>query len=541
MWNRYWHDFGVHRLRLAALRLGLFGLLAYDLWVVFIIHAPRYGAGDMNATQFAWLDGIAPLPTAAIVGAGWLLGGFLAARAALGIAVKTSVVGLAVLYCGIYVWGQADSYQHHYFICLVLLVCALIPARAWLTRAPPLPAGDGPPDDVNARDSDARGWPLRMLYVSIAIMYFWTGVTKANPVWLSGDTLYQLMASPENRALVQSLADTLGMAPLDVYPLMAWMVMLGELAAGLFFIWRRLWIVGLLIVPWFHVGVEVIGFEIELFSWYMIVIDVVLLLPRRVYEAFERGWATLCDRLAGLPNPSATGPRIALGVMATAGAVIGAAWVPYAGVLGLVIGVGAFSILAFVRPGGYPLWRAVGHCLIGALLATSALATDAPFDYYRLWGGDLKKRAAGDPALMPEAIASYRAANRVTDGPARHFALGRLLIRTGETDAGLAAYAEGIERHTTALAAEKTASFKRPTDGDAQYDLAERHAQLASKFKTYAAALSRVGRHAEAQDLREKQSAHLRDGRDALQKARSLEPTSRRQGRIARSLDRSRR
>ncbi|MEZ4475070.1 MAG: hypothetical protein R3F60_30620 [bacterium] len=47
-------------------------------------------------------------------GAAWLVGGFLAARAALGIAVRQSAVLLALLYGGVYVWCQADSYQHHY-------------------------------------------------------------------------------------------------------------------------------------------------------------------------------------------------------------------------------------------------------------------------------------------------------------------------------------------------------------------------------------------------------------------------------------------
>jgi hypothetical protein len=110
-------------------------------------------------------------------------------------------------------------------------------------------------------------------------------------------------------------------------------------------------------------------------------------------------------------------------------------------------------------------------------------------------------------------------------------------MRTGETDAALAAYAEGIARHTKALAAEQTACFKRPTDGEAHYDLAERHANLASKFKTFAAALDRLGRDTEAREMREKQAAHLRDGRDALKKARSLEPTSNRQRRIVRALN----
>ena len=540
MWNRYWHGFGVHRLRLAALRFAVFGLLAYDLCVNFITHAPRYGAGGVNASQFAWLDTILPMPSAPVVSAAWLLAGFLAARAALGVAVKTSVVAVAVLYCGVYFWCQADSYQHHYLVCLLLMVLAMVPAQAWLTRAPPPPTVEGPPADVEASDGDATDWSLRMIYVTLALMYLWTGITKANPVWLSGDTLYQLTASAENRALFSSIGEALGLSGTKIYPVMAWAIMLGELTAGLFFVWRRLWIIGLLVVPWFHIGVEVIGFEIELFSWYMLAIDIVLLMPRRVYVAAEVGLVQLRAQVAKFRGPAlqAMGPRLGIGVVAAGLAAAGAAWTPYTGVTGLVVAVVIFSFAAFIRPGGYPVWRVVGHATAGAVLAVSALATDAPFDYYRLWGGDLKKRAAGTPSLMPEAIATYRAANRVTTGPARHFALGNLLLKEGDVDGALATYAEGIERHETALLAEKTASFRDPTNGELQYDLAERHAGLASKLGDYEAALRRAGHADKAAAQAEKAASHARDGQDALSKAAKL-LRSGRYGRIKRILDRA--
>lgn len=540
MWDRYWHGFGVHRLRLAALRFAVFGLLAYDLCVNFITHAPRYGAGGVNASQFAWLDPILPMPSTPVVSAAWLLAAFLAARAALGIAVRTSVIAVAVLYGGVYVWCQADSYQHHYLVCLLLLVLAMVPAQAWLTRPPAAPPVDGPPRDVEASDGDATHWSLRMIYVMLALMYLWTGVTKANPVWLSGDTLYQLTSSAENRQMFASIGDALGMSGTAIYPVMAWAIMLGELVAGVFFIWRRLWFIGLLVVPWFHVGVEVIGFEIELFSYYMLAIDVILLMPRRVYVAAAAGLVQLREKIGQWRGPSldAAGARLGVGVVAAGLAAAGAAWTPYTGVTGLVALVAVFSLAAFIRPGGYPVWRVVGHAAAGAVLATTALATDAPFDYYRLWGGDLKKRAIGTPSLMPEAIASYRAANRVTDGPARHFALGKLLLEQGETDAALTTFAEGIARHEAALAAEKTASFREPTNGELQYDLAERHAGLASKRGTFESALRRAGQTDAAAAQASKAAIDVAAGRDALRKAAGL-LRSGRYGRIKRILDRS--
>ena len=96
-WNRFWHDFAIERSRMAVVRFGFFGLLAWDLWSAFIGHAGGFGGGGFNVTQIPWLDALVPLPTPAIVGVGWLLAGFLAARIALGVAVQTSVRLLAVI------------------------------------------------------------------------------------------------------------------------------------------------------------------------------------------------------------------------------------------------------------------------------------------------------------------------------------------------------------------------------------------------------------------------------------------------------------
>ena len=79
--------------------------------------------------------------------------------------------------------------------------------------------------------SDARHWALRMIYVQLALVYFWTGFTKVDPVWLTGDTLHQLTASAENQALINSLADTLGVSHGHIHAWASWAVMMRAEAA----------------------------------------------------------------------------------------------------------------------------------------------------------------------------------------------------------------------------------------------------------------------------------------------------------------------
>ncbi len=117
LWNQFWHGFEISAQRLRLLRFVFFGVLGVDLWVMMLEHAPRYGAGTLTLPQFSILSAL-PAPSAAVVSALWLLGGFTALRAAFGIAVTQSARITALCYISVYLWSQADSYQHHYLLCL---------------------------------------------------------------------------------------------------------------------------------------------------------------------------------------------------------------------------------------------------------------------------------------------------------------------------------------------------------------------------------------------------------------------------------------
>lgn len=531
LWNRYWHDFAIHPLRMVAIRIAFFGLLAFDLWVMFMEHAPRYGAGGMNATQFAWLDAIAPLPWTGIVSAGWLLGGFLAARAALGVAVRQSAVLLALIYGGIYLWCQADSYQHHYLIALLLGIVAFIPETAWHARFSGERTAEG------AAPTDARSWAIRMIYVQFALVYFWTGFTKIDPVWLSGDTLRMLTASAENQVLMTKAAELVGTTRDGIYTLGAWSVMIGELVVGFFFLWRRLWTLALITAPWFHVGVEVIGFDIELFSYYMIALDLILLAPRRLFVWIELGGAAVGRRLtpwkARLTRwpPSLTAARAVGGACAAITLAL-AIQAPYYGAGGAAATAAVLCLLATL-PGRAVLPIGLAHVFAAGALWAAAAFSSAPYDYYRLWGGDLKRRGETDLA-----IEMYRRANAVEPGPARLRQLGELLEEKGLFDEARAAYEEAVHRDERALEQVKKRVYQKPADAERKYDLAERTASLSNNARTLAQALRRAGDSAKADEFGRLASTAAADARKALAEARTLQPHNDRAGTLAKEIQR---
>ena len=430
-WDRYWHDFAVERPRLVALRVAFFGLLAFDQWLVMLSHAPRYGVGGFNVTQIDWLDRFVPPPTAAIVTALWLVGGFLAMRAALGVAVRQSAIGLIACYAGVYFWCQADSYQHHYLVSLLLIIASFVPEHAWGGMDG---GGAGAASDASAAPPVVKHWALRLFYVQIAFLYFWAAIAKADAVWLSGATIDRLTTSPEVRALLARAAGHLGIEPASIYPAAAWSVLLGELFAAAAFLWRRLWLPALLIVPLFHIGVEVLEFDIEWFSYYMLAFDAILLTPPRLLAALWRGARRLSAPLARgwarLAAPRATSADLTMLYAGAAALLAGlvAHEQPLEGA-GLVAGgVAAATLMGqwpWPRPVTRPQLRAVIHVASAAALLIALRSSDVPYDYYRLWGGDLYRR--GDTA---EAVDRYRKANALAPpGPARELKLAQVLER----------------------------------------------------------------------------------------------------------------
>ena len=481
-WNRFWHDFHVSPIRLRVLRFGLFGLLAFDLWLKMLEHAPRYGAGGFNVAQFRFLDVVLPIPTAEIVGVAWLLAGFAALRAAFGVAVRQSAVITGVVYAGVYLWSQADNYQHHFLVSLMLVTACFVP---WEEAS-------RPPAETRA---EVRHWSVRMLYVQVALLYAWAAFAKIDPLWLDGSTMAHFSGGADARATVAAIAGALGTTSSTVHVLMAWSVMLGELFAAVVLLVPRLWWMGLLIVPWFHISVEWMDFKIEWFSYYMILINLVLFFPRR-------GFAWLGERFAGLRawtpawldaiDLSGT-PAMLLAVVTAAGCAFLALGVPVEGAMDLAVVVGLAAVVAqLVADPGVPLrstYNAGIQVAAALAMVVSVTATDVAYDYYRQWGGDLKRR--GETTL---AIDRYEKANARKDGPARFFQLGKLYAQASRPDDALKAFEESLRRQRAALDDEAVQAQSEPTNAELHFEVGDRQLRIAERCKRLASEYRARGR-----------------------------------------------
>ena len=434
---------------LLTLRVGFFLLLAYDAWWIALSHAPRYGAGAFNVTHFELLDSIAPLPTPSSIGNLYLLVGVLSALCAFGVGGKRSMILTATLYNLSYFWSQADSYQHHYLLGLVLL---LLPWITW-------------------RKDEKLGIGLPALYFQMAFIYFWTAVAKMEPVWLSGETLSMMVSHPDVRQNIVDFGSSLGWSESVTFSWAAWGVMCGELFATLAFLFKPLRTLGFLIIPWFHIMVEWIGFDIELFSYYMLLLNLCLLAPDSLWnplEALHKKWTSAflsssrsnAESRAEETHGSSRRSKfinliivisLSLFIIMSVGtlSVKGAEFTPWWVAAALLICIDWRLILR--RSSTALLPQSTLSFILSALCIMGGIWTmnhsSFTFNYYRMWGGDLNRRGA-----LEDAYDIYQITNaHMPSGPARHEALAKVALKLNREEVALEALIEASRRWTLKL------------------------------------------------------------------------------------------
>ncbi len=516
-WRRYWFDMPAPPARMTLLRVLLFGMLAGDLWLKMLEHAPRYGAGDFNVPQIDALSGVLPVPSPAIVGALWLFGGFLALRVALGIAVRASLIALTVCYFGVYLWSQADSYQHHYLMGLLLFLSCFVPEDVWVPPAD----RQGPPP---------TSWALRLIYVQMGLLYFWGTFTKLHAVWLDGSTLKQFLTAPAALDMLFGTMRVFGFREEQGFVFAAWATVLLELAAAIMYVTRRYTILGLLMLPMFHIGIEVFEFDIDWFSYYMIGLNLILLAPDGWMTWLERHLVKLRRRVDGLrgrvPGVPGGGAAMAVAVVAAAACAGLASRIPVEG--GTELAVLVFvAVLAAQWPWNAAalagaLRRGAAHLAIAGALLLTLFHSEEPYDYYRLWAGDLKRRGDREGAMR-----LYEKANALSgEAPARHLALAGLYEEAGRHEDAVAALREDVRRYEKALAADKVRT-RAGAAADAWFDLADRHDALVERCERLARLLRRAGGGVDEADRLTRQAlTHRQDARAALREGAERDPRS---------------
>ena len=433
--------------RYLVLRFCFFSLLAYDLVTVTFKHAARYGIEDFNVPQFSWMSSLTPVPSAEWVGALWIMCALSSLLAAFGVLASLTIRLTCVLYAGIYFSSQIDSYQHHYLLALLLFLFALPKEAFWrVSRAP----------------DERRSWVPNLFYLQIAIVYFWTAVAKVDSTWVSGATLQSLSNSEVVLSYVGTWTTWLyGTAhePLfalnAMYQTLAGLVIIGEFFLPLCFLFQRLRLIGLIISPFFHVGVEMLGLDIELFSFYMISINFILLSPDRLWGRLD-AWLEQHYQSSANAHQRA---RILIAFAALVGTLclyqidFPRAHLPCTLLLVLAVGI-------LMRPSRD--WKSLLHIGLGLAFAPILLMwtfnqSDAIYDYYRMKGGDLSRRLplSGQPdyaAKVEAVISTYETANAQRQNePARRSKTAKYLLRVNRADQAAATLKDGYRVHNRAI------------------------------------------------------------------------------------------
>lgn len=433
-----------HPARAFWLLRGLYLLLAGDLWLDMVEHGGRYGIGEFNVAHFVWLDDWLPLPTASTYLALLIASGFIALSLALGPAPRWLRVLLAAMYTLAWTISLHDSYQHHYLLSWLLAWCAALP--------------DLTPHEAKG-ETPVRGWGLPMTAVTCAIVYGFTGMAKSELEWRSGQVLRTITkarppgaSEPGKFDAARDLLVQLGVEEATVWQLFAlstialqWTIAAGYLAAP-----RRdedparwrVWVVssGLLAAFSFHAVAEIFQvFEIGLFSYYMMMVALVLLGPTTVLTLGARGVSWVSDlsfarapegtprlgsphaqRASSAPETKKDrrvqialtrfwSPVLSVGMLAGIGYVIplpGAQTASLSLAALLVVRI-AISLQKGTIVEGEGDRLALNAAAVTLLMWLALTQTAVPFDYYRRTAGELSRMGR-----LEEALSAYRLAER---------------------------------------------------------------------------------------------------------------------------------
>jgi hypothetical protein len=213
--------------RLAAVRIGLCGLLALRLAITDYSTVPAQRAGIFEPHFYMRLFEQMPSPGA--VTTLQICGIVAALLAAAGLAIRASLPGAVV--CFLVLNGVRNSAGRVIVgdavltLCLLVLVaCGPAAAEAWAVRRSPR----GP--RKAASHGERYGWPIRTAMVAIVLAYFFAGLQKwrySGLPWVTSDNLRWVLygqAHPDGLALF--IADR---------PLLAHLLAAGSLLLETFF------------------------------------------------------------------------------------------------------------------------------------------------------------------------------------------------------------------------------------------------------------------------------------------------------------------
>jgi len=332
-----------------------------------------------------------------------LLVGFLALLCALCDPGRWLRAVIAVLHS--YSWAMSlhDTFQHHYFLSIVLTALVFFPrlaARDVVGAA----ARTGPPL--------TSAWAFVLLAVNVSIVYAFAAISKLDVAWRTGEVirLAPLSQLPPMQAWAEGVgvpaglfwaASALGVIALEATVAVGYLVGVHRDTS------RRRWVAWLAMLTCalaigFHASAEVVlSLRIGWFTYYMVAIAAAYLLPAAWLHALAgpllRAAAWLDARLSG----GSLAGRRALATTAVVAAVLASIGVgraldlpgaPAAGMAGAAaIALAALGGTALDRRAAAPLACGVAGALAAVAMGAALAASNGRYEYYMAAGRQLDR------------------------------------------------------------------------------------------------------------------------------------------------------
>ena len=295
-WDRYWFR-PVAAIRPYLLMKGVLFLLAFDAWVLRVPHGGRYGDGGFNVAHFQWLDALQPLPSPELYVGLMLSVGMLALVCMLTDASRWALALLALMWT--YGWAMSlhDTYQHHYFLSLVLTALVFFPRLRAQRLYPTNSVAPRGKRRRKAQPSSASrptviSWTYALLGANVAIVYAFTAVTKLDIEWRTQVFRQLVGAGPVLGPLEQWFAG-LGVSGVAVWGAVGLTIFTMECLVAVGYVlavrldenphwWLRVvtWLAFVAAVG-FHISADVLlRLRIGWFSYYMILLACIYFLPK---------------------------------------------------------------------------------------------------------------------------------------------------------------------------------------------------------------------------------------------------------------------
>jgi hypothetical protein len=387
-------------------------MLALDTWMLMIGHAGRYGVAGFNVAHFAWLDAIQPTPTASSYVAVLVLTGLLSLVILLTGIRRSTVFALFVLYTFSWSMSMLDSYQHHYFVSLILLCFVFFPQTSALELR----------KQKQAKPLLRPGSGFSLLGATVTVVYTFTAIAKMDAQWLAGHTMRQISSAERVFAPLADYAGSLGVEREHFWSLLATAVIPQELLLALCYLFavhqdrlasripRVLCAVGFVLAVVLHVGAEAMGLQIGWFSYYMLLLACCFLLPLPVVDrlaivfAWPARWLMqqTLDWEAESPPSKLASLGLAFGcalLLMLVGKMIdlpGA--LPACALAGLALVIVTLLVTRAPQPHD-PRRYAVATAIASAMMWLAIAVSPVRWDFYRYLGGDLNRRGEPEAAL----------------------------------------------------------------------------------------------------------------------------------------------